>query len=323
MAEPEEKTECLLMTGAQRGPPGHRASVSIDSNDNVAVMVYDNLVDRKLLCTVGIVNKTSNKTAWGAAKEYDTGKQPSVALIHVYHDLYALEVHRSQVLKSCFYRIGKVNKQEKEIDWSIVPAAVKLDQCSGVKPKICAACNGTVVIVHETSYSVKSLQYHIGKLDEQTRRIEGLSTCLKVPHFPGVEPDVAISDNKLVLVCRSDFSTLQALVGVVNANNAIEWGRSCRLSYGGINPSISINAYRYIVESHQTKALRQVCRIYGRIDDNNAITWTDSSFTSATSGEYPAISLADDGYVIAAHKTNFGMNLFRSQGQLINAKTYI
>lgn len=198
----------------------------------------------------------------------------------------------------------------------------RLSQCSGVKPKICASCNGTVAIVHEQSFSVNNLQYHIGKLDVENRTIEGLEACHTVSYLIGVEPDVAISDNKLVLVCRSDFSTLKTLVGVVKANNSVEWGRSATLSHRGINPSISINAYRYVMESHQTKTLRHVCRIHGRVD-GTTIAWRESSFTTATSGEYPTISLADDGYVVEAHKTNLGVKLFRSQGRLTNTSTTI
>ena len=53
-------------------------------------MVYDNLLDMKLYCVVGNVNKESNTREWGEGSHYDVGKQSRVALI-----LYALEIHQS------------------------------------------------------------------------------------------------------------------------------------------------------------------------------------------------------------------------------------
>lgn len=235
----EAAGESLVLTGAKEGPTGHRPGISIDSVDNVAVMVYDTLVDRKLYCCVGIVDKATNATAWGAPSSYG-GKQPSVALIHVNDELYAFVVYRSQVVKSCFYRIGRVNKAQQSIEW--VGEAVLLEQCYVVKPKICAACNGTVVIVHEGGFTFDDLRYHIGRFNEQNETITGLSTCSRIPRFDGVEPAVSISNDVVVFVCRSMvFDTLRTRLGTVNADNAIQWGEpSTLLNHSGKTPASAL-----------------------------------------------------------------------------------
>ncbi len=137
---------------------------------------------------------------------------------------------------------------------------------------------------------------------------------MKILDFDGVEPDVAISDTTIVVICRTGLSTLQTKVGTIHSDRQIHWGPTMPLSSTGINPTISINSKGYVVEIHQTKMFRSLIRNCGHILPDKTIAWKQAS--TYTQGEYPTVSINDDNFVFEMHKSNFGLKLFHSQGEL-------
>lgn len=299
---------------------GRYSSVNIHPTQDVVVCVYDgSYTDQQLYCSVGTLNRDSGETIWGPVSRYDSGSHPSVALICMGNNLYAVEAHASGFLNSkCCYRVGKVNRAQKNIEWGNTN-----ELCSGKKPKICANDDGTVVIVHEEKHAIwgEKIYHDMLKinLDEKTLERSDGREC-EVLDFEGVEPNVAMSEEKVVLVYRSGVSALKIAVGELRRDQTrIEWNSaiSSTLPFAGKEPSVGLNSHGNIVESHQTALTmyRLISYNYGHIS-NDVIVWKSNE--AHTVGEYPAIAIANDGCTVEMHKTNFGANLYQSQGDLKN-----
>ena len=300
------------------GLQGCHSDVSI-SND-VFVNVYDASLSRNLWYTVGTFNEDDSSMEWGVTYSYGKGKQPSVALINKDEKCYAIEVHRSHLQKQCHYRIGEVNKDAKQIEW----LGSEKDLCLGVKPRVSAIDSGKIVVVHEKIYSLNSrMQYHIGKLDISNGNPCEASIILSrskvivngsCEALQGVEPDITISEDVVILIYRSGFNTICSNLGTFTEDDkVILWHDLQDVPGTGINPRISLNSGNYCVESHQTKFGRQISRNHGRIS-RHEIIWGNP--TTATLGEYPSITLSNDGLVVELHKTCFGQKLYQSCGEL-------
>ena len=288
-----------------------------NSSQNKAVIcVHDVALDSKLHCHVGIIDHTSSRTAWGDMKYYDTGQYPSVALITMGDKLYAVEVHLSDYRSDCYYNVFEVNTRDKSIQ-----SGSSCYFCRGKNPKVAANDKGTVIVVKEKPYSVADyLQLFIGKFDPNTKRIDWKFQDLVVPGFCGVQPDVAINLNKIVIACRSD-GKIRFRIGSINDDLTIKWGTTSELqaegdnSTSGRSPSIALNSNGTIVETHQSWALRKLGYCYGRVIEDS-ILWVENK--THDTGEYPCISLSDDGTIVEVHKTNLGSNLFWRMGEVRN-----
>ena len=166
------------------------------------------------------------------------------------------------------------------------------------------------------------LQYHFGRLerhcvgDQETLRFRNLEHCLP-SGLSGVEPDVSIIENKVIVVYRSGrlWSHLDYRIGVI-AQNEIQWHAVMTLPASGVNPSISMNRRGYVVEAHQTN-WRQICHLHGHVV-HNSIVWHGTASEGAGFGVDPSISLADDESVIEMHKTPLLPRLLQSEGLLRN-----
>ena len=308
----------LLLAGPVAGPQGRFSDVAVSKN--VSVRVFDSSFSRNLCCTVGIFNKITSSMEWGENYSYGSGKQPSVALINKDEKFYAIEIHRSHLQKQCYYRIGEVNKDAKQIEWM----GREKQMCLGVKPRVSATDSGKIVVVHEQTYSLLNrMKYHIGKLNisdgnpcEASITISRSSFIANVSceWLHGVEPDITISENSAILIFRSGFHKIYSHLGTfAEDDKSIIWHGVQDVPDTGINPRISLNSDDYCVESHQKKLGRQISRNHGRISQHEII-WGNP--TIPTLGEYPSITLSDDGVVIELHKKNFGQTLYDSCGEL-------
>ena len=314
----------LMLAEPTVGPQGRRSAVAISKN--VFVRVFDVAFTMKLYYSVGVFDEVSSRTEWGENHYYGKGKQPSVALITKDEKFYAIDCHRSQFTKQCYYRIGEVKKDIKRIDW----IGSEMPMCKGVKPKVSATDSGKIVVVNEETFSRRNfMSYQIGKLiinDGNPRRIAFNDPAFIVtPNWvklQGVEPDITINENSAILIYRSGFSTISSQFGTFEANDeSITWHDQQNVSAagtGGINPCISLNSRDYCVESHQTKHGRLIRRNHGRISqDEKRVIWANKeSSTRSTLGEYPAIALNNDGFIVETHKINFGKTLYQSYGEL-------
>lgn len=73
----------------------------------VVVSVGDATLWPNLYYTVGVVDQESATTDWGNRTQYGRGQQPSICLVKIIGDLYAIGCHCSDLLKECDYRWGK------------------------------------------------------------------------------------------------------------------------------------------------------------------------------------------------------------------------
>ena len=85
---------------------------------------------------------------------------PKVALTN---DNTVVEVHKGQFLEKCFYRIGKVNIESKEISWS----KSKFFN----SPDVAVSEDSTVVAVFQDNMLTKQLNYRVGRINDSTDAI--------------------------------------------------------------------------------------------------------------------------------------------------------
>lgn len=302
----------LMLTFPTQWETGRYSSVSMKpfGGATVIVSVHDVVFSRYLHYSVGIVNQHTGETEWGEVISYDTGRHPSVSLMHKDGELYVIETHCNH-FKSCYYLIGIVHILRKRITWK--PSRFL---CHGLKPKVSTKDDGTVMIVKEKSYSWSNIiQYHIGRLDTQDQQVVWNDKEAVITDFHGVEPDITVNRSNIVVMCRSTNRTtgLQFKKGTLYDDLAVTWNNTSVFRSNGKNPSISLNSDGNIVEVHQKPITRQLSYCCGRIMDNS-ILW--GKIKTQGNGEYPTVSLSDDGYVYETHKTNFGIHLFHIQGEL-------
>lgn len=265
---------------------------------------------------VGRVDKERVEIEWSKDDIYGKGASPDVTLLKVGGRLFVVEVHTSEIFKVCYYHIGEVDTDRLTIAWG---SSVKL--CKGLRPKVCAKDNGVVIVINEQSNSINQIKYHIGKLqvagddihiewDESYRRGR---TFHKIS---GVQPSIAMSEESLVVVAyRDGQTTLRSIVGVLIEDSQISWGFPLTYETGGTNPSIGIDSYGNIVECHQSKTLRKLYHMSGKIHvQHRRVNWSTS--IQYTSGSSPFVSLCNDGYVLETHASNVGTGIFHSQGWL-------
>ena len=308
----------ILMTIPCRWPEGTGRCCSVSMKPlgdiTVAVCVYDIAFQPFLYYSVGIVDKSSGKTNWSLGTRYDTGKHPSVSLISMNDELHVVEVHSSDYRKSCYYHTGRVNAEERTIEWG----KSTFLGC-GVKPKVSTNDNGAVVVVMEKSYSWSNkVHFYIGRANPQRQVVEWItaSNPSSIPNFNGVEPDVSLNNDRVVAVCCSSGRSLQYRIGVVGEDLSVCWNDfNSPFCSQGKNPSIALNTHGNIVAVHQA-SWRQLSYCCGCLSSNGSILWGESKMQGH--GEYPTISLTDDGYIYEMHKTHVGFQLFHFQGELRN-----
>ena len=311
MAEVRNK---LMLTGpvCLNNLRGRRSSVCLHPTRELAVCIYEadqGGATRRLRYRVSSVG---NRTSWSEELLYGGGKYPSVALACIDTITIAIATHQSEVAKDCYCKIGIVDQENQIIKWQ------DTGKFRGVRPKICASDIGTVIIIYEETYSYEKIRYKIGKVNiqPQPKIIWNQDTNSRIPDLNGVEPDVAISKDTTVVMCRTGYNTLNVKVGKIHSNDEIEWAATSPLPSHGINPAISTNSQGDVVELHQTKTLRRLCQTTGYILPSRTIHWRKTSIH--TTGEYPTISLDESGFILEMHKTNIGTKLFQSQGLLRN-----
>ena len=301
----------MLFTASNKLTNGRYSGVDLSNDkDKAVVCVRDVRLDKNLYYHVGAIDCESGAIAWGDARDYDTGQYPSVALIKLGGKLYTLEVHLSDIFNNCYYKIGRVITSNKSILWE---PSVFLGR--GKNPKLAANDNGIVVAVKEKSWTYNNyIQLLVGKFDPTTMKIYW-KPDQTVSDFLGVEPDVAINLNKIVIACCNN-GKIRLKMGNINDNLSIDWvDASFELPHEGDNgrstsPSIALNFHGTIVETHHKQSL-SYC--YGRVLEDS-ILWEES--ISRDHGMYPCISLANDGTIFEVHKTVTG--LLYSKGKVRN-----
>lgn len=305
------KMHLMLKTPVPRGF-GRFSSVSMHScySTTVVVSVHDVSADLNLYYRVGVVDKDADVTEWGNEAIYDTGKHPSVSLVFNDDSLYVIECHCSDAQNRCFYHVGKVDVNNKTINFGN-----SIDFCDGKMPKVSANNDGTIIIVKEQpapySYSTV-IQYFIGKINTENSVIDW-KVINEILDFQGAEPDISTTLNQVVVVCRNG-STIQFKMGTIENSSTIVWkDRISSIDTAGNHPSVSINSHGNIVAFHQEYYSRALCFWYGCIKDN-VIVWNMDRVHD--NGEYTTVFLSEDRYIYEMHKSRFGRYLWCTQGEL-------
>ena len=314
-----------LLTDPDLFCSGRCSSVSKHPTENVVVSVHDCTFTFGLYYRVGICDY-NGEIDWSPECKYDSGAFPSVAVIHFNGEFYVLETHVvSDCVRTCYLNFGKVDVNAKTIRWSQPDnnkAFLRLG--SGKKPKLCANDEGIFLIASEKAFTRNSIQYWSGRLQNirnQEVRV-GWAPIIDwnsggkpaIIDFTGVEPDIALSNRVVTLIWRTTAKEVQSIMGTVNDRNEIVFDDPTsvqELPSPGMCPSISINARGFRFACLQTSRGRQIRRYFG----HNSIKWSPVS-TQSYFGEYPTVSLDDDGVIIEIHKTNFGTTLYKSEGEL-------
>ena len=290
---------------------GRCSSVCLHPTKNLAVSIHEAAVGEKLYYSVFTVKKSAGDSVIAEPIEFNYGKHPSVAMVYSEKDDKTLVITtlRSKLKKDMFYQIGVLDEAKKMIDWQGTNPFNE-----GVKPKVCATNDGLVVIVSEEKLSVQQLRYRTGNVTYAPPRLNLKSSSKRVPDLDGVEPDIAMSDTTIIIICRKGLYTLQTKLGTIRADGDIDWAPAVPLTSAGINPTISINSKGYVVELHQTKTLRKLHQNHGQILPTRTVAWMQPSLHAT--GEYPTVSMNDDNFVFAIHKKSFGTKLYHSQCEL-------
>lgn len=298
----------LLLTPSTRKGVGRCSSVSI--HGRLLVCVYDDsMLQSGLYYSMGVVNEGCGTMEWGTAKKYGTGQRPSVSLVEVAGELYAVECHSS--LRACYCRAGKVDIEGGCIMWG-----VRSFLCNGCNPKISSNDDGVVVILMEEACSLDGLIYFTGRVKQQDVCIDW--TLRSMPtSLRGIEPDIAINRNIVVAIYRSRVPWIHLLIaklGRLDSDSSITWFDSDHaLKSAGTNPAISLDSDGNIVEIHQTLFWKQLDICCGRISQNS-IVWGEQG--KVINGEYPTVSLSDDRLLFEMHATPIESRLVYSLGKL-------
>ena len=295
---------------------GRVPAVSKHPQRDVAVCIYDaEQPYQHLYYSVGRVDKAGGKTKWGHVHEFDKGKYPSVAVISINGGLYAIECHSGHFFNNIYAHVGKIDAEEKCIHWGESQYL-----CPGKRGRICADDNGTVIIVHEENNFIMSgsrIFHDVYAVDTSSKKLcrKGLGICQEVTQLAGCDQDIALNKNgKVVIVYRSG-DALMYLIGTIK-DYRVTWCDVANKSLPatGKEPSVSINSQGLVIVAYQSKLGRQLGYVYGYVE-GDLIKWNEKT-DSSSFGEYPSISLADDGCIVQIHKTNFGLSLYHTQGEL-------
>lgn len=341
MAQVPPPSGHLMLSPATLKGKGRCSSVAMyvipSNNLTVVVSVRDATLSPKLYYTVGVVNKNGANTTWSERTYYGVGQHPSVCIVKIGSDLYAIVCHGSDIYKMCYYRVGQIvlNSQlEGSINWG--DSSAKQIAC-GLKPKI-TANDGTIIVIMEEICTWNTLSYRvadIAKVNIGNRTI----TWTQGPKddknfFQGLDPDISVnSKDEVIVVCRSYDRQVKAKLGKVHGDKKkINWSAVTKeLPTCGVNPTICFNSKRQVVEIHENiwKELSITC---GRNVDtasqwdcdsikDKAVQWDNIKEKALIHyGEYPALALSEEGVILEMHCTPFGFSLYYSQGTLVEDK---
>ena len=309
---------CYMFTDPEKFCTGRYPSVCKHPIEDVAVSVHDSTFTRDLYYKVGICE--NGVRIWSQPVWYDKGALPSVTVIHFEGNFYVIETHVAMDgVRRLYLNIGKLDTNTKTIEWCRHPGTnsgacerFDTDSRKGKKPKICANDQG-VIIVYEESFALNSILYHCGQLQvrngEPCCRIDWKAQSRILSGVRGVEPDLALSNDTLAIIYRSG-STVRSRIGTVN-NYAIATSNDQELPFKGRCPSISINTHGYMFACCQSLAGRWLYRCCG-----HTLSQWKSAVPQTFFGEYPTVTLDDDGVLIELHKDNVGASLYKSEGTM-------
>jgi len=244
-------------------PAGHGITPRVSlNNDNIAVEVHRNPVDKTLYCSAGMLDGENETVTWPDARRYAEGvnrTRPSVGL----NDRgVVVEVHEVHEGKKIWleYNSGQVKQSggEHYVKWS----AKRFRGAEGAMPAIAINGKNAVVEVHRFAYGNDGrLFFSVGratgtKLELRPRALIRLPNGVVAN---GHYPSVAITDDGMVIVvlrARTRFVVLE-LIGQLSADgNTVAWNRWGYFD-DGTQPAVAA-AGTMAVEIHQHEKYRSL-----------------------------------------------------------------
>lgn len=310
----------ILLTPSTRKGIGRCSSVSLCEArvGTLVISVYDDtMFQSSLYYSMGVVNGDSWTVKWNqnvTKKKFGTGQCPSVCLIKVADELYAVECHMHSSLSYC--RVGRVDEKSTCVMWGISTVI-----CNGKNPKISGNNNGTVVILVEEACTMNGIHCFTGTVNRHDMTIDQ-TVSNTINKFGGIEPNIAMNVNTVVAIYRSGVRTISARLGELDGNSRIAWSDSeHEFKTAGKNPAISLDSHGNVVEVHQTFLWKELKISHGLVSkDHKSIVWhKEKTFNG---GEYPAVSLYD-GIIFEMHAAPIEYSLFYSLGKLAHVQIAI
>jgi hypothetical protein len=261
---------------------------------------------------------------FGISRQYDTGYQPSVAMISTG---LVVEVHQSEVNTGLWYHVGKLHGNS--IAWG---PSQSLGE-NGYWPTVAMTEGGTVLLVYSDNLyrSGSEQQYKVFKIEPTGDQNQSMSVQVSKRHWDGGFHTSLSVNNKNVLlgVHESNFSNNHKIfyrIGHFNNDYTVAWdsGHGGIEFDTGINPHIAINDNNQIVEVHQAPDVDSRPQPYlhylrGELSsDGKRINWHPNQSYSRD-GIRPAVALTKNGLVIELHEKyggNNGGHLTRMVGKL-------
>lgn len=208
-----------------------------------------------------------------------------------------IQTYRHQLLHSSYYRVGKLQKEQKGINW----IGREREYTSGKHSKIMLNDRGLVLETFQ-SYYHKWCFYEIGWLQE-----EGVIQWIRGPSIfaNGGKPSVALNNRGVVLVTfergliRKD--TYYRIGDVDGSNGIISWRREeVKLLNNCVDVSSSLNDHGAVVFSIRTYQ-NSFSFLTGWINtDNNTISFRSIPDPSSRLGfsTYASAALSKNGHLI-------------------------
>ena len=174
---------------------GTSPSIAIYSNPPCTVEVHKSQSHDTLFYRHGKVDTNSKTIYWGPSFEYDTGKDPQIAV-----DASGSKVVENHKLEKhdLWCHVGTV-------DGSTIYWEPRKHYDKGISPRIAISSSGLVVIENHQSQNHETLWYRVGKVDADRETITWGSShkC-----DSGMSPSIAINDNLTVIEVHETGSSI-------------------------------------------------------------------------------------------------------------------
>jgi hypothetical protein len=251
---------------------GYAPRIAVDGDSAVEVFQSQSGAGA-LECRTGKVGITGGVIAWKAAKKYQNGIAPSVAI----SGSYVIEVH-GDGSGGLWYLTGKV-APTGTITW----ATDAIQYTNGYAPSV--AASGTQILeVHQASQSNPSeLWYEAGQFNPA-----GTVTFQGGAHYTlGFAPSVALAGATFVEVHQGTSPALWYVLGTIQAGNSVEFGSGSNFDQG-YAPTVAI-AGPTIAEAHEDGGGDELYST-GLLQSNGTIAWGSSEGYQI--GYLPSIAIA-------------------------------
>ena len=247
------------------------------------------------------------------------GHYPKVAI----NDTGVVEVHKSQLWNTIWYRIGTLDKSKKEIIWSKDDHRLRYTGCN---PAVALSNNGTVIVAYEQG---ERIFYCVGKVNRDATEIawQGAEAG-KVFSIPTKEPTICMNDNGLVVVAAETCSPISRnkivfCIGTMDRSNVIMWREIDQVAsekMRGCSPVVAINNNNHIISVYMSSILRKLYVTYGVItsadETNKKIKWSVEGEPHYDTGVYPTVTLNNGGQVVRMREENGSSGIYYEIGNL-------